>query len=316
MDTQKHFKYDVAISFLHEDESLARELNDLLSERLTTFVYFDRQKELAGTDGEQTFNQIFGAESRTVVVLYREHWGSTPWTRIEETAIRNRGYEEAYDFLIVIPLNPPPTGPKWLPKPRIWVDLDRWGLGGAAAAIEVRVQETGGSPKKESPLDQAARLSRQKQNEEQRLALLNSEDGVNRANQEMNALFGHIERIASEITIAGGDVKVGCKRVERQKLDVCSWGYHIYVSWVYFCRNSLRDSRLDMDLKKPERFGLPRIRGGEPFILGRFNFDARPPDRFGWTQQGDQRFFSSEQLASHCIKQLLDRLQQDQPWKE
>lgn len=315
MNTHEHFKYDVAISFLQEDEALARELNDRLADRLTTFVYFDRQKELAGTDGEQTFNRVFGAESRIVVVLYRDHWGSTPWTRIEETAIRNRGYEEGYDFLTVIPLNSPPTVPKWLPKTRIWVGLDRWGADGAASVIEARVQETGGSPKQESPVEQAARLSRRKHDEEQRLALLNSEDSVDRANQEMAALFGHIEKIASEITSADGDVKLGCKRIERQKLDVYSWGYHIYVLWVYFYRNSLRDSRLNIYLRKPEIFGASHSQGSGLLTLGQFNFDVRLPDRFGWTQQGDERFYTSAQLAYHCVKQLLDRLQQDQPWK-
>ena len=59
-----------------EDEELARQLNDLLSERLSTFVYFDRQKELAGTDGEATFNRVFGQEARIVAVLHRTKWGT------------------------------------------------------------------------------------------------------------------------------------------------------------------------------------------------------------------------------------------------
>ena len=315
MDTQKHFKYDVAISFLQEDESIARELNGLLTERLTTFVYFDRQKEVAGTDGEQTFNRVFGAESRVVVVLYRAHWGSTPWTRIEETAIRNRGYEHGYDFLTLIPLNSPPTVPKWLPKTRLWVDLDRWGVAGAASVIEARVQEAGGSPKHESPAEQASRLGREKKNQEKRSRLLDSEDGVNRANQEVEVLFGRVENIASEIASAEGNIKLRCKRIERWRLRLHSWGYRIYISWAYSCRNSLLDSRLCVDLRKHE--GHPGSGNDDYASLTReeFNFDVRVPDRFGWTRKGDQRFFGAEQLASYCVKLLLDRLQQDQPWK-
>jgi hypothetical protein len=315
MNTHERFKYDVAISFLQEDEALARELNDLLGDRLTTFVYFDRQKELAGTDGEQTLNRVFGIESRNVVVLYRDHWGSTPWTRIEETAIRNRGYEEGYDFLTMIPLNSPPSPPKWFPKTRIWVDFDRWGPDGAASVIEARVQETSGSPKQESPVEQASRLSRRKRDEEQRLTLLNSEGGVNLANQEMDALFGYIEGLASEITNADGDIKLGYKRINPETLDLYSWGYQVHVSWVYHYTNSLLDSRLVVNLRKRERSAAFRNEDRIGLAQEQFNFDVRLPDRFGWTRKSDQRFFTSAQLASHCLKQLLDRLQKDQPWK-
>ena len=315
MKTHDNFKYDVAISFLQEDEGVAREINDLLAERLTTFVYFDRQKELAGTDGEQTFNRVFSVESRIVVVLYRAHWGSTPWTRIEETAIRNRGYEEGYDFLTMIPLDSPPTPPKWLPKTRIWVGLERWGPDGAASVIEARVQETGGSPKQETPVEQASRLGRRKQDEEKRSALLNSEAGVDCGNQEVKVLFDHIERIASEVNNAGGDVRLGCKRKDPERLDLYSWGYHVYVSWVYHYRNSLRESRLCVDLRKRERFAVCRNDDRPSLAREEFDFDLRVQDDVGWTRKDDERFFTSAQLASHSVRLLLDRLEQDQPWK-
>src|SRR5690606_38182685 len=112
----KHFEYDVAFSFLASDEDLASRLNDLIKPRLTTFLYSKRQTEIAGADGEQRFNAIFGNEARTVVILYRKGWGETPWTRIEETAIRNRAYDEGYDFALFIPLDTPATVPPWLPR--------------------------------------------------------------------------------------------------------------------------------------------------------------------------------------------------------
>ena len=64
------YKYEVAFSFLAQDEVLATELNDLLQDRLSTFIYSKRQEELAGTDGEETFNNVFGKQARLVVVLY------------------------------------------------------------------------------------------------------------------------------------------------------------------------------------------------------------------------------------------------------
>ena len=153
------FKYDVAFSFLKDDEGLAVELDDLIRDRVATFLYSRRQGELAGTDGELSFNEVFAANARIVVVLHRVSWGQTPWTRIEETAIRNRAFEHGYDFVIFVPLDEGPL-PKWLPKTQIWVGLERWGARGAAAVIEARVQDAGGMPRTESIHDKAARLKR------------------------------------------------------------------------------------------------------------------------------------------------------------
>ena len=98
------YKYDVAISFVKEDEALAEQLNNKLKETLTTFLYSERQKEIAGRDGEKAFNEVFFQQSRIVVVLYRDSWGKTPWTRMEETAIRNRAFDDGYDFTTFIPV--------------------------------------------------------------------------------------------------------------------------------------------------------------------------------------------------------------------
>jgi len=133
--TDQDYKYDVAFSFLAEDEGLATEINDIFEGRLSTFIYSRRQGELAGTDGEITLNSVFGSEARTVFVLYRKGWGETPWTRIEQTAIRNRAYDQGYDFVMVAPLEKPPTVPQWLPKTQIWIGLERWGVEGAAIAV-------------------------------------------------------------------------------------------------------------------------------------------------------------------------------------
>src|SRR3990172_9377256 len=155
---EKEYKYDVAFSFLEEDEALAKELNDLLQDRVRTFLYSKKQDEIAGTDGEKIFNEVFGVQSRLVVVLYRKGWGQTPWTRIEETAIRNRAYEDGYDFVKFVPLDDPPTVPKWLPRTQLWVGFKRWGVVGTASVIEARIEELGGEPHEETVQERAARL--------------------------------------------------------------------------------------------------------------------------------------------------------------
>jgi hypothetical protein len=108
-------------------------------DRLATFIYSDakRQATLAGRDGEEAFSRVLGMEARTVVVLYREGWGEQGFTAVEATAIRNRAREVGYDFTTFIPLNKPPTVPRWLPQNRLWIGLERWGIEHAATVIEV-----------------------------------------------------------------------------------------------------------------------------------------------------------------------------------
>jgi hypothetical protein len=47
------FKYDIAFSFVREDEGLATQLNDRVRDRYRTFLYPRAQEQLAGTDGER-----------------------------------------------------------------------------------------------------------------------------------------------------------------------------------------------------------------------------------------------------------------------
>ena len=117
MTRMPEFKYDVAFSFLGRDEPLARKLNDILADRLKTFIYSDkgRQAMLAGRDGEGAFARIFGDEARTVVVLYREGWGEQGFTAAESTGIRNRASERGFQFTTFIPLDNPPVAPRLAP---------------------------------------------------------------------------------------------------------------------------------------------------------------------------------------------------------
>ena len=153
------FQYDVAFSFLSQDEALAVDLNERLKDRLTTciYTYRERQEASAGRDGDEAFSLAVGKHARTVVVLYRAGWGERGSTSVEATAIRNRAFEFGYDFTTFIPLDNPSTVPQWLPRSRIWVGLARWGVDHAATVIESRVQEAGGTPKELTAADIAAR---------------------------------------------------------------------------------------------------------------------------------------------------------------
>ena len=171
------YKYDIAISFLAKDEHIAMEINSRLKERYNIFVYFEQQKNLAGKDGEGAFKSIFESESKLVVVLYRSEWGTTPWTRMEETGIRDRAYKENYDFVTFIALEEKPTMPTWFPKLRLYASYPRFGIDSAVAVIDARAQEAEILSREPTLEEQAQAFEKRRKFEAHRKQFLNSHQG-------------------------------------------------------------------------------------------------------------------------------------------
>jgi hypothetical protein len=310
------YKYEVAFSFLKEDEALALKINDLIQDRLSTFIYSKKQEEVAGTDGEETFSRVFGEEARIVVVLYRHNWGNTPWTRIEETAIRNRAYEEGYDFTIFIPLDKNPQLPKWLPKTQMWANLERYGVEGAVNIIETKVQQVGGIVREESVEEHAIRLKREMEAEQERKHFLASENGVNAANKEVENILEAMISLINKV-----EEKTGFKFRIQQNSDGNRWleifsAYHcISIDWYYHFTNTLENSHLDIELWKGgrPRSGRYYSRHREPLkILSKvFNFNLNVLGSYCWTEERKANSFTSQQLADYCVKLLMDSLHKE-----
>lgn len=243
MEPSEH-QYDVALSFVAQDELLATQLADQFEGRLRIFLYSRRQEQLAGTDGEKTFNEVFAKQSRLVVVLYRDSWGQTPWTRIEETAIRNRAFEEGYEFVIFIPLDEKPSVPKWLPRTQLWVGLARWGIPGAASVIDARFQELGGEPKSETLEHRAARIERALNYEKRREQFLGSDAGVRTANEGYEQIRDAILESVWKLQAAAPSLKVSAKHQHRH-LVLLSSGPALSVEWRLRYANTLTDSELE-----------------------------------------------------------------------
>lgn len=256
------YQYDVAFSFVAQDEPLATQLADQFEGRLRTFLYSRRQEQLAGTDGEKTFNDVFAKQSRLVVVLYRDSWGQTPWTRIEETAIRNRAFEEGYEFVIFIPLDEKPSVPKWLPRTQLWVGLARWGVTGAASVIDARFQELGGEPKSETFEHRAARIDRALNYQKRREQYLGSDAGVRAANEGYEKIRDALLETVPKLQAAAPSLKISAKHQHRQFILLSS-GPSLSVEWRLHYENTLTDSELEATI----------WRGYPPFFPGVMHFD-------------------------------------------
>jgi hypothetical protein len=108
--------------------------------------------------------------------------------RIEETAIRNRAFDEGYSFVTFIPLDEKPNVPNWLPRSQLWVGLNRWGIAGAASVIDACIQKLGGDPTEEKLEHRAARAGRVLTFTKTRDTYLRSDAGVREANVAFEAL--------------------------------------------------------------------------------------------------------------------------------
>lgn len=297
------FKYDVAFSFLTQDEALAQRLNDLLQERMSTFIYPERQLELAGKDGEVLLKRAFGSESRIVVILYRKEWGTTPWTRIEQDAIRERAYHHGYDFCILIPLETPPTKPEWFPPHRFWVGLERWGIDAAAAVIEARVQDAGGVARAETLSERKARLEREVLGAEKRKQFLESESAVKPAEDEARKLLAEIERLASSLSTDAFPLKV---EPDNGGIRIRSYSFVLQAYWYLSYSNSIMDSGFYLRLLELDRQDHFDRNFNERKKI-QFRFSVNEAEQYGWhSTWGDRRFFTSTQLAEFGIQIILD----------
>jgi len=306
------YKYDVAFSFLTQDEELATKINELIKDRLHTFIYTEKQPEIAGKDGEIAFGNVFRTDARLVFVLYRKGWGQTPWTRIEETAIRDRAYEEGYDFVIFAPLDKPPSVPEWLPKNRIWIGLDRYGIEGAASVIEARAQERGAELRELSAADHAVRRSRDLEFRKKKEEFLGSEKGVHAAREEIETLFNELDAAVEAATAHTREIS---KDRRRNAYAINVGRYGLLLSWSSPYANTVSSSVLRITLFN----GAVSIDGNyfpreEPrkVSVKDFSFDINRSEARGWRQRVKEgTFYTSMDMAKYCIDTIMSKAIED-----
>jgi hypothetical protein len=248
-------------------------------------------------------------KSRFVALLYREGWGETPWTRVEKIAIQNRTMQEGHDFLLCIPLDQPPTPPKWIPRNRIWIGLDRWGIDGAASVIEARVQELGGEPTEETPAVRAARLGRKREFERLREQFIGGQQGIDQANEAVVDLKTAVRKLAEEIATSE-KMLLPLKVAEvRGEFILIGLGPAMVLNWQQRYSNTLKDSALSIEFCDR----LPKHLAAIPFDHHRtlektkLSFDWVEPGQPAWvTAEWFRKTFTSEELASELLKRYMD----------
>lgn len=186
----REYPWDVALSFLWDDRDKAEKVFELLYPRgLEVFFAPKNQTDVVGTDGEQTFAEVFRDRSRVSVVFYRPGWGATTMTRAEESGIRQKGAAEGYGFCLWVPLDGS-RPPAYVPPRWIWADWELLGAEGLAATVIARVQESGTQVRAETTADKLKGLLLKRQLRERREAFPTSKEGVEWSRAEAKRVLG------------------------------------------------------------------------------------------------------------------------------
>jgi hypothetical protein len=306
VNTNKSFKYDVAFSFLKEDESLAYQINDLIQDRVSTFIYSEHQKDIVGKNGYDEYTKVFLNESRIVVILYREAWGTTPFTRIEENALKQRSTEESLDFTVIISLDK--NKPQWVSKFQIWYDFDRYGIKPAAAIIEKKVSEYGGLVHEETIEDQIARHKREIQRQKDWDSYFLSAQALTDASHEIEKLLEIAEQ--NMATIEDRDVGIYFGKNKKQGEYYTSFAQHFGLTfrWRQQYVDSLVGSYLEVFFADEDYYDRNPNRNGERIKHEDYIFYLNEANNKGWVRKKDKSDFkTTEQLISIWQKDFLER---------
>ncbi len=295
------YKFDVAFAFLDKDEPFANQINDLLRDKFKTFLFSKKQEFKSDIEREMLLLDVFKKQSRCVVLFYRKKWGTSPWTEIEEKAVRTRISEEGIDNLIVITLENTSTVPKYISKAKIWTQLAKAGINGTAAYIEDQVRALGGGINEEISINFETESKQEPQFEIDRSKFLQAVSGLEIAAVELNKLFTALEAERNKTIAADKSFALTYKRDDTSCIVNCG---------DYSIRFYLQTEKSDILMDSPLYFELQKqgssSSGLDILAADDYHFELKKIGVYGWIKGADsQSFISSKQLAEDSIKLLL-----------
>jgi hypothetical protein len=315
----KEKNYDVAISFLVEDLTLAEALYNKLSEGFEVFFSPRRQEELAGTNGAESMRQPFLTESRLNVILFKDKWGTTPWTGVESHAIEDSAVKNQFRNVFLLVVEQSTQYPSWFPYNFMRFHLGEFSLEEAVGAIKLRVHEQGGHFIPMTPSKRAEILKSEDAYRYEKSGL-NSQEGLDRINEQVKQLFNEIARHCGEINGTGSiSIEHEINFQYREQVQSCilrSQSVSMIVAWIQPYSNTLERTGLFV-----QEFNGRRLFNSE---LGRLVL-VREPDRvgetlyepelarsreLGWKRKGQAtEFLTSAAFAEKCVIQFVDLME-------
>jgi hypothetical protein len=283
---------------------------EALSPHVRVFVYEGRQEEVAGTDGMEVFREVFLHESTLNVILYRDGYGGTSWTRVERDAIQQKALNDGWHTLLLIGLEAGAKGPIWLPSQRITSLLTDSGIAGIVGVILARAREAGAPDRGETPAELAARLDRKYLDQKRRGQLEQSEAGVGMVLEEIQSIFGRIKTAVDKIAAQNPNRRAKSGHSPIRLVAVIGTA-SVAATWEPTYTNSLNgaalvvqtfDTPIPIPGEPPARFREP-IEAGHRILVP----SLEAGDQWVWTDRETRDAFSSDRLADFLVSDTVRR---------
>jgi hypothetical protein len=299
--------FDVAISFLAKDEPFAAELYARLDQTLKVFFFPRQQEELAGTDGLESMRTPF-VESRVAVILFRQPWGETPWTRVEEAAIKDRCLVKGWNSLLFVTLDKTSPLPVWLPNTHIRFSSQDYPIEELVGAVKARVQENGGEISRPNALVTAKRIRAEAELRDDQKRFFRDHPFINQtAKPQVNALLSDIVQRAREVS---DSINYSIESHIRDSQCVIRHGaISLHVHWTQQYTNVIEGAELRVRSLGNALFlpGETHFNMFEPRELSRQTF--KPKLDFNrnlrWVAAATKQMLNDDDVVEEAIKQFL-----------
>ena len=294
----QEFEIDVAFSLLDEDKAFALEIKKHLPSTIKSFLYADKQEELAGKNGVVEFAEVFKKRSRVAVVLHRKGWGESFYTGIEQDAILDRVKinKGKLGFIIMIPLDGKENLPGWYPETKIYVS-SKQDPRQIAELIQYKIVDNGGVVVEETVSDILSR--RKKENDEKTLIAeyLNSADSIDDASNEAHEICSLFKKERNVFKENGFHVKHGSVYQGIHSHYLIYKYLVLQFNFMQKYSNTSRDSVLTFELAR--RRNVVDRSGSEIIKLykaAKYKFDKSAAG-IGWSElNGEHKFYLTDTL--------------------
>jgi hypothetical protein len=301
------FRYEIAISFRFQDLARAEQLRVLLEPALRTFVYARKQEEIALNDGMDAFRQVFKEEAMISLILHRDGWGDTPWTGVEQAAIRDRCLKTKFKSLAVVKLDDSPL-PAWVPDTHIAFDSQAYPVEQLVGAIKARAQSDF-SVKLAPPsaLARAKLALAQAQFDEETEAYLRSPDGLAAIRKSIDDVFARFSESLQGLAPKLASLELKCGSHNGQavaRLGAASGQFRseaAYVNKPPSLTFTLWEGGLPMDWLGEYAFEPPRKASKFRFLPTR-----TPALGVAWLIEGQELPMTAQQVADEAAAELVD----------
>jgi hypothetical protein len=317
VERARTFRHDVAFSFLQQDEARAHQFAAAILP-LSSFVYSKEQERLAGTDGMDSFRAAFKDDSRLNVILLRTGWGTTRATRVEETAIKDRCFDEGFGTLLIVKLDRS-ANLTWCSDHLIYFDIEIYPFEQAVGAIRRQAAQLGADVRPLTGLEKAQREAQAAEYDRETRELLGSDQGVREADRAVTELFDIFERdlLALGQTIprwapafGRSDSRHAVGRLGRCSVEI-KWQRSVF----NLIQSVLTVVVFDQHIATPQETAANKFYSyfDQPRVLTKLSFsvDRRPGPGICWCE-GASKWLTSLEVAGSVLYGLSEAVRQSE----